>query len=64
MDRLYDTIKKRGAVKLSEVSGGFKINKKQAEEWANILEKYGLIEIYYPVLGEPELRWKKSKATE
>ena len=64
LDRLYDTIKKRGAVKLSEVYGGFKINKKQAEEWANILEKYGLIEIYYPVLGEPELRWKKSKATE
>lgn len=63
LDRLYDAVKTRGGVKLGEVSSTFKVSKKQAEDWANILEKYGLIELYYPVIGEPELRWKKSKAT-
>ncbi|HLD15785.1 MAG TPA: hypothetical protein VJB94_04385 [Candidatus Nanoarchaeia archaeon] len=62
-DRLYNLVKKRGAMKLSEVSKEFNISKKQAEEWGQILEDHELIELYYPVIGEPELRWKKSKAT-
>ncbi len=63
LDRVYNIIKEKKAVKISEITSQFNISKKQAEDWASILEKYGLIEIYYPMLGEPELRWKKLTAT-
>jgi len=63
LDRVYNLIKEKRAVKLSDIASQFNINKKHAEDWAAILEKHGLIEIYYPMLGEPELRWKKSTAT-
>ncbi|HLD12632.1 MAG TPA: hypothetical protein VJB87_03495 [Candidatus Nanoarchaeia archaeon] len=64
LDRVYELIKTKKSVKMSDVASQFSISKKQAEEWAAILEKNGLIEMYYPILGEPELRWKSLKAIE
>ncbi len=63
LDKAYNLIQEKKAVKLSEISTRFRITKKQTEDWAAILEKHGLIDIYYPLLGEPELRCKKSTAT-
>src|SRR3989338_4977078 len=55
-DRLYDLVKTQKAIKISYVTKAFKISKKEAEEWARILEEHGLIDLHYPVLSEPELR--------
>ena len=38
------------------MSKTFNISKKQVEDWARILEERGLIKIYYPLIGDPELR--------
>ena len=55
-DKLYNIVQEKGRVKLQEVMNLFKINKKLAEKWAEILRKAGLIDIYYPAVGDIELR--------
>jgi len=58
-DRLYNLIQEKGKVNLKDVMDLFKIDKKLAEKWAVILKKSGLIDIYYPTMGDIELRKKK-----
>ena len=58
-DRLYGLLKEKKKLTVSEVAQGFGVKKAKAEEWGKILKEQGLIELYYPAVGEPELRWKK-----
>ena len=58
-DRLYDLVKINKTIKISAISKIFKIRKKEAEDWARILEEHELIDLHYPLLGEPELKWKQ-----
>jgi len=55
-DKLYNLVQEKGKVKLKDVMDLFKIDKKLAEKWAVILKKSGLIDIYYPAVGDIELR--------
>ncbi len=55
-DRFYMYIVKNKKVQLCKIATAFKMTKKQAEEWAKILEGRGLIKINYPLIGDPELR--------
>ncbi|MDO8556019.1 MAG: hypothetical protein Q7R96_02485 [Nanoarchaeota archaeon] len=64
LDKVYRLVEEKKSVKLNDICAQFHITKKQAEEWAAILEKHGLVEMYYPMLGDPEIRWKNLKATE
>ncbi len=58
LDKLYNILQKRKKIKLSEISVGFNITKKQAEEWCIILETNDLAVLHYPTFGEPELKCK------
>jgi hypothetical protein len=55
-DILYNLVQSKGMLKLSEVTRMFNITRKKAEDWVQILEEHNLIKIYYPAMGEPELR--------
>jgi len=57
-DALYKIVEQKGKLKMSVIAKYFGINKKKVEEWATILEEHGLLEVYYPPFGEPELRKK------
>ncbi len=57
-DLLMELIEKNNALSVSQVSLIFKITKEKAEEWGRILEEHGLIEVFYPVFSEPQLRKK------
>jgi CBS domain-containing protein len=59
IDKILAVIKERKRVKFSELEKMFEVSKETIEEWAKILEDHGLAEIFYPAIGEPELRWKK-----
>lgn len=59
MDRLLDLVNERKKLTVEEVSGIFDISKKEAEEWGKILKDEGLISLYYPTVGDVELREKK-----
>ncbi len=55
-DSLYNLVLEKNKVKISEVAKMFKIDKKKAEEWVQILDEHGLVQIHYPPMGEPEIR--------
>jgi hypothetical protein len=55
-DILYNLIQSKGKLKISEVTKMFNIDRKKAEEWVQILEEHSLVKIYYPAMGEPEVR--------
>jgi len=57
-DALYKIVEQKGKLKISVVAKYFGVNKRKVEEWATILEEQGLLELYYPAFGEPELRKK------
>lgn len=59
LDRLYGICISRGKLTVGEVAKLFNIPKATAEEWGKILKEQGLIDLYYPTVGEPELRCKK-----
>jgi len=63
-DKLHQIVEKYGRIKISDIAETFKISKKEAEEWASILERHGLATIYYPALGSPEIVKKKKKKVE
>ena len=59
VDKILMVIKEKKKVKFSELAKMFNVSKQTIEEWAKILEDHGLAQIFYPTLGEPELREKK-----
>ena len=44
---------------VSEVAKIFNVTKAEAEEWGKILKDDVLITLYYPTVGDVELRCKK-----
>ena len=64
LDKLYAILKDRKTIKVNEVASAFGISKQEAEEWGKIMKEQDLAEIYYPAVGDMEIRWKKSKSTQ
>ena len=71
MDELLKYIYDRRSVSLGKASRKFDVERTVMEEWGEILEESGLIEMHYPVIGQPMLRipipktpGKKPKAKE
>jgi membrane protease YdiL (CAAX protease family) len=63
MDRLLELVNKKGSVGIDSVAKIFNISKSEAEEWGKILKDESLISLYYPTVGDAELR-KKEKVKE
>lgn len=61
VDEVLDTVDKRGVVSVTEVSRRLGIDEAKVEEWGKVLEKHGLIEIFYPPVGKPFLKKKVKK---
>ncbi|MFH2028667.1 MAG: hypothetical protein ABIJ08_05985 [Nanoarchaeota archaeon] len=60
MDVLYKIVEQRGKIKISTLTDHFNMDRKKIEELATILEDHELARIYYPAVGEPEVRkWQK-----
>lgn len=56
MDSLYSYVKQQGSVKLSTAARKFKAKRELIEEWGRMLEDHHMLELHYPVAGEPTLR--------
>lgn len=59
IDKLLELANKKSKLTVTEVAGIFNISKKEAEQWGKILKDEGLITLYYPTVGDVELRMKK-----
>lgn len=55
IDELIQTLRKKKKMGISEVADFLNATQKQIEPWLNILEENGIIEIKYPVIGEPKI---------
>lgn len=64
IDKLLNLVNERKKLTIEEVSGIFNISKKESEEWGKILKDEGLISLYYPTVGDVELRKKKREKKE
>ncbi len=58
LDKVYNAVLEKKSLTLNELAGIFKVSINKVEEWARILDKQGLLELYYPVVGGPMLRVK------
>jgi len=55
VDKLIDLLRKKNKIRISEASKILKVSQKQIDEWVFTLEDKGIVELKYPVLGEPEI---------
>jgi hypothetical protein len=51
MDQLIELLEKNGSVKISDAARELSADKGRIESWARMLEKAGMIEIHYSVIG-------------
>jgi len=58
-DEIIILLKKYKDIKISQLYKGFNVNREKVEEWAQILEDHGLLEMHYPPFSEVVLRLKK-----
>jgi len=64
IDKLLDLVNEKEKISVNEIGSIFNISKEEAEQWGKILKEQGLINLYYPTVGEVELRRKKREITE
>ncbi len=58
IDKLYELVQKYKTLKVDDrLARALKVNKTQIEEWAMILEEHNLLELHYPTIGEPIIKY-------
>jgi hypothetical protein len=55
IDKLIELLSKRRKIALSEAARTLNISENQLEMWVSTLEDRGVVDLKYPVLGEPEI---------
>ena len=55
IDALHSYVLEKKTVSLADAAKRFKASKKNVEDWGRILEDHRMIEMHYPVAGEPTL---------
>jgi len=55
IDKLLNLLRKKKRIRISEASKILKVSQKQIDEWVFTLEDRGIVDLKYPVLGEPEI---------
>ncbi|MFH1641414.1 MAG: hypothetical protein ABIC04_00785 [Nanoarchaeota archaeon] len=56
LDAICKIVEQKERIKLSAIAKFYGVDNKKVEEWVKILEEHKLVEMYYPVIGKPELR--------
>lgn len=56
IDNLHNFVLDKKVVPLRDAAKHFGVDRKTAEDWGRILEDHHMIEMHYPVAGEPTLR--------
>ena len=56
IDKIYHHVKAVKSMNLKKLMKMFNLKRSEIEHWANILDEEGLLELYYPPVGEAMLR--------
>jgi len=58
IDKLFELVRKYNKLKISDgLARRLNVSRAQVEEWCIILEDHNLVELHYPTIGEPEIRF-------
>jgi DNA-binding transcriptional ArsR family regulator len=55
IDELIEVLRKKEKMTISEAANSLKVTQKQLEQWIDVLEEKGIIELKYPIIGEPQI---------
>ena len=61
LDFIYNAVLEKKHIPLSKIASQFKVSIQKIEEWARVLDKQGLLQLYYPMIGEAELKVRNKK---
>jgi len=61
IDKLFNWVKERKSIPVIEAAKKFGVSSNRIKDWGEILEKHKLLEVHYPIFGEPVLRMKPPK---
>lgn len=64
IDKLIKLLRKRKRIRISEAAKILKVTQKQLDEWVFTLEDRGIVDLKYPVFGEPEVVIKEMTSEE
>jgi hypothetical protein len=64
IDKLIGLLREKKRVKLSEAATTLKVTQKKIDEWVFMLEDRGIVDLKYPILGEPEIVLKHEVSEE
>lgn len=56
LDELLEFVYQNRSVRIGKACSRFRVDRRRMEEWGRILEESGLIEVHYPVFGQPVFR--------
>ena len=61
VDKLVDLVNKKGRITFADASRDLRVRGDKIERWAELLDEGGIIDIEYPITGEPILLKKGKK---
>ena len=64
IDKLIKLVREKKRLKLSEAAKVLNVSQKKIDEWVFMLEDKGIVDLKYPVLGEPEIVLKHEVSEE
>ena len=64
IDKLICLLREKKRLKLSDAAKILKVTQKKIDEWVFMLEDKGIVDLKYPILGEPEIVLKREVSEE
>jgi len=64
IDKLINLLREKKRLKLSDAAKTLNLSQKKIDEWVFMLEDKGIVDLKYPVLGEPEIVLKHEVSEE
>lgn len=61
VDDMLEIISEKKKIRINKLAKLMKVKKSEVKEWTETLENWGIIEIHYPLFGDPVLTMAKRK---
>ena len=64
VDDMLEIISNKKKIRMNQLAKMMKVKPKEVKEWTETLENWGIIEVHYPLFGDPVLTMAKKKKKE
>ncbi|MBN3037774.1 MAG: C2H2-type zinc finger protein [Candidatus Diapherotrites archaeon] len=56
LDRMLELVERDGVVTISKAADSLGVSREVIEEWAGVLEEHGMVQLYYPPIGDLQVK--------